>query len=119
MRFDTVTNGFSSEWVVNRAIRNSSVGAHLHFNMATADEVEEMPSETGFRDISNHDRNAWFSELFREELELVQGPLYRELIDTVGKDSVDRRISVRKNIARSALSGGPRPTHNRANRPGC
>ena len=100
------------------AMKKASEGTNLHFEMATAEEMETMLQDAGFIEISSRDRNAWFADLCRKELELFEGPLYQELVDAVGKDMVDPWIGVRKAIAYSAFSGGLRPTHIFARRPG-
>ena len=99
------------------AMEKVSEGTHLHFEMATAKEVELMLRNSGFVEISSRDRNAWFAELCRAEQELFQGSLYQELVDAVGEDIVNPWLDVRKAIAHSAFSGGLRPTHLFGRRP--
>ena len=61
--------------------------------------------------LSSRERNAWYAELCKMEVEAFRGPVYQELVDSVGKEIVDPWINVRKAIAQAAISGGLRPTH--------
>ncbi len=99
-------------------MKKANEGTHLHFEMATAEEMETMLQDAGFVEVSSRDRNAWYADLCRKELKLFEGPLYQELVDAVGRDIVDPWVGIRKAIANSAISGGLRPTHIFGRRPG-
>lgn len=41
-------------------MRKASEGTHLHFDMASADQIEATLRHVGFADVSSRDRNSWF-----------------------------------------------------------
>jgi phosphoethanolamine N-methyltransferase len=107
----------SSDPTEQAAMETASKGTHLHFDMVTAAETEATLRSVGFVEVSSRDRNAWYADLCRREIETFDGPLYKQLVDAVGSDIVDPWIEVRKTLAQCAISGGLRPTHIFGRRP--
>ena len=95
----------SADWQRYRAL------GHLDFTMATAAETEATMTAAGFDRVSTRDRNAWYADLSRFELEQIEGPLRDELIAAVGEEIYDHWRQVRRALAGAAASGALRPTH--------
>ncbi|RVU33800.1 methyltransferase domain-containing protein [Hwanghaeella grinnelliae] len=89
----------------------------LRFKMATAQDMANTLTQTGFANVSTVDRNAWYAEQVQEELRQLTGPLYADLVAKVGKEIVDPWLTVRRGTAKATIAGGLRPTHLRAVKP--
>jgi phosphoethanolamine N-methyltransferase len=92
------------------------MGSHLHFEMATAPEMEAMLRDSGFEHVGSLDRNAWYAIVVEEELHTLEQS-YDELVSKVGREIVDPWLEVRRGLARAVQGGGLRPTHLRAQKP--
>ena len=101
----------SPEWA-----RFCEVG-ELDLKMATAAEAEAALTAAGFSGVSTRDRNAWYSELSRQELSQVEGPLRAPLTEAVGEEIYERWRQVRRALADSTAAGALRPTHMRGQKP--
>ncbi|PBB92557.1 SAM-dependent methyltransferase [Mesorhizobium sp. WSM3864] len=89
----------------------------LSFAMASPARYAEAMRRAGFRDISVRDRNAWYSEVAREELARLKGPLYQALAAAVGGAYVDKNIRTWEAMQKVLDSGEHRPTHLRGWKP--
>jgi phosphoethanolamine N-methyltransferase len=113
----------ASDWLrgtgaqAGQALKEMLASGHLHFEMATSDEMKEALMLAGFADVATVDRNAWYAEQVQEEMRQLTGPLYADLVAKVGRDIVDPWLDVRRALARATIRGGLRPTHLRAMRP--
>lgn len=105
------TTSTSPEW------KRFSELAQMGFTMATASEVEAMLRDAGFADVSSVDRNAWYSEVTKQEVRDLEGPLRSRLLEAVGEDLYLRWLEVRRAIRDSANVGALRPTHLRGFKP--
>ena len=85
--------------------------------MASPARYAEAMRRAGFRDISLRDRNAWYREVAREELERLKGPLYQAVAAAVGAAYVDKNIWTWKAMQKVLDSGEHRPTHLRGWKP--
>ena len=92
--------------------------SHLHFEMATAEEMAEALEKSGFEQVETVDRNRWYAGIVDEEVNLLEGPLYADLVAKVGREIIDPWLDVRRAMAKAAKAGGLRPTHLRAVKPG-
>ena len=90
----------------------------LGFGMASPSRYRAAMERAGFRDIRMTDRNAWYKPLARREHDALCGPLYEQLVATVGKDFVDHEIEVWRALTVVVDSGELRPGHLRARKPG-
>ena len=90
---------------------------HLDFTMATAPETEATMTAAGFERVATRDRNAWYADLSRHELEQVEGPLRGQLIEAVGEDIYGHWLQVRRALAGAVFAGALRPTHLRGTKP--
>ena len=84
---------------------------HLDFTMATAPETEATMTAAGFERVSTRDRNSWYAELSRQELNQVEGPLRNQSIDAFGEEIYAHWVQVRRALADAVAVGALRPTH--------
>jgi phosphoethanolamine N-methyltransferase len=92
------------------------MGGHLHFEMATAPQMEKKLRDAGFENVKSVDRNAWYAIVVEEELRTLER-VYEDLVAKVGKEIVDPWLQVRRGAAKAVQGGGLRPTHLRSTKP--
>jgi hypothetical protein len=66
--------------------------------------------EAGFTDVSTVDRNGWYREVARGELERLKGPIFERAANAVGEDYVDKNIrtwEAMQKVLDSASTGPP------------
>jgi hypothetical protein len=85
--------------------------------MATAPETEATMTAAGFEKVATRDRNAWYADLSRYELQQVEGPLREQLMEAVGEEIYDHWRQVRRALADAVAVGALRPTHLRGFKP--
>ena len=89
----------------------------LSFSMASPQRYRLAMERAGFRDIAVRDRNPWYREVARGELERLKGPLYQPVSAAVGSDYVDKNIRTWEAMQKVLDSGEHRPTHLRGWKP--
>ena len=89
----------------------------LSFSMASPSRYEEAMRGAGFIDIAATDRNPWYREVARAELERLKGPLYASVAAAVGAAYVDKNIRTWSAMQKVLDSGEHRPTHLRGRKP--
>ena len=89
----------------------------LSFSMASPQRYRLAMERAGFRDITVRDRNPWYREVARGELERLKGPLYQPVSAAVGSDYVDKNIRTWEAMQKVLDSGEHRPTHLRGWKP--
>lgn len=90
----------------------------LSFGMASARRYEKAMESAGFTDVRTVNRNAWYRDVARAELERLKGPLYRPVAEAVGADYVDKNIRTWTAMQQVLDSGEHCPTHLFGTRPG-
>lgn len=90
----------------------------LSFAMASPARYGEAMRRAGFRDITVRDRNGWYREVARAELQRLKGPLYQAAAAAVGAAYVDKNIHTWEAMQTVLDSGEHRPTHLRGWKPG-
>jgi hypothetical protein len=65
----------------------------------------------GFTNIWVKSRNDWYRERARDELKLIEGPLYSKAAASLGRAFVDHNLEIWRNMAVVLNSGEHRPTH--------
>ena len=83
----------------------------LGFAMASPRRYREAMAGAGFIDIRSEDRNPWYREVAREELDRLKGPLYASAAAVVGAAYVDKNIRTWEAMLTVLDSGEHRPTH--------
>ena len=84
----------------------------LSFAMASPARYASAMRQGGLRaDRHRRDRNPWYREVARGELERLKGPLYDKVADAVGRAYVDKNIRTWEAMQKVLDSGEHRPTH--------
>ena len=90
---------------------------HLNFTMATAAETHAVMTAAGFENVSTRDRNAWYAQVSRFDLDQVKGPMRDRLIDAAGEEIYLHWLKVRQAHVDAVSVGALRPTHLRGFKP--
>lgn len=90
----------------------------LSFSMASPARYRAAMEEAGFHDVSTVDRNPWYRDVARGELERLKGPMFERAANAVGEDYVRKNIRTWEAMQKVLDSGEHRPTHLRATKPG-
>ncbi|TSE12664.1 methyltransferase domain-containing protein [Mesorhizobium intechi] len=89
----------------------------LSFAMASPARYAQAMRRAGFADVTVRDRNIWYREVARGELERLKGPLYAPVAAVVGAAYVDKNIRTWEAMQKVLDSGEHRPTHLRGWKP--
>lgn len=89
----------------------------LSFAMASPARYAQAMRRAGFEDVIIRDRNSWYREVARGELERLKGPLYPTIAAAVGAAYVDKNIRTWEAMQKVLDSGEHRPAHLRAWKP--
>ena len=83
----------------------------LTFEMENLEQMGARLGRAGFTDVRLRDRNAWYREEIRREVEAIAGDGHAQLAARVGETEARRRV--RSNAARQAAveAGDLRPAH--------
>ncbi len=82
----------------------------LSFAMASPARYAQAMQRAGFADVVVKDRNPWYREVARGELERLKGPLYGTVAAAVGAAYVDKNIRTWEAMQKVLDSGEHRPT---------
>ncbi|MEW9837479.1 class I SAM-dependent methyltransferase [Mesorhizobium marinum] len=89
----------------------------LSFSMASPARYAAAMRKAGFEEVVTRDRNPWYREVARRELESLKGPLYDKVAAAVGAAYVDKNIVTWEAMQKVLDSGEHRPTHLRGWKP--
>ncbi|MFK0692370.1 class I SAM-dependent methyltransferase [Mesorhizobium sp. IMUNJ 23033] len=89
----------------------------LSFAMASPERYVLAMRRAGFSNVTIRDRNPWYREVARGELERLKGPLYPTVAAAVGAAYVDKNIRTWEAMQKVLDSGEHRPTHLRGRKP--
>ena len=107
----------ASDWLTSRdgdpteAMKLYLAAEGLSFGMASPARYESAMQLAGFVDVSTVNRNPWYRDVARGELERLQGPLYDEVSKAVGEDYVEKNIRTWTAMQAVLDSGEHCPTH--------
>ena len=90
----------------------------LSFTMASPARYVMAMRRAGFAEVTAKDRNSWYRDVARGELERLKGPFYETVAAAVGGDYVDKNIRTWEAMQKVLDSGEHRPTHLRGWKPG-
>ncbi|WP_417416840.1 methyltransferase domain-containing protein [Hoeflea sp.] len=113
----------ASDWMTSHdgepsdAMRAYLAAEGLSFGMASARRYEAAMEKAGFTDVRTLNRNEWYREVARVELERLKGPLYGPVAEAVGADYVDKNIRTWSAMQTVLDSGEHCPTHLFGTRP--
>ena len=89
----------------------------LSFGMSSPARYQEALARAGFEEISHRDRNSWYREVAREEIETLRGPLHEKMIAAVGEKAHQANLDTWIAMSLVLDSGEHRPGHLRARKP--
>ena len=113
----------ASDWLTShdgepsQAMRAYLAAEGLSFGMASAARYEKAMARAGFTEVRTVNRNGWYREVARLELERLKGPLYGPVTEAVGADYVDKNIRTWSAMQTVLNSGEHCPTHVFGTRP--
>ena len=80
-------------------------------NMCSLQRYSKALESAGFKNIQLRDRNAWYLEVAKRELNDLQSVYYKKLIDILGKEDADLTIKIWEKMVEVLTSGEHRPGH--------
>ncbi len=86
----------------------------LDMLMCSLKKYEELLKLTNFTDIEIRDRNEWYLQKAKKELEEIKGPLYQKVLDVLGKEETIGAIEIWKKLIGVLEIGEHRPGHFKA-----
>jgi SAM-dependent methyltransferase len=89
----------------------------LSFTMASPARYRAAMEKAGFENVVSVDRNPWYREVARGELERLKGPMFERACNAVGEDYVRKNIGTWEAMQKVLDSGEHRPTHLRGTKP--
>ncbi|OCW58000.1 SAM-dependent methyltransferase [Hoeflea olei] len=113
----------ASDWLTSHdgepsaAMKTYLAAEGLSFGMASAARYAAAMRDAGFVDVATVNRNGWYREVARGELERLKGPLYAPVAAAVGADYVDKNIRTWSAMQTVLDSGEHCPTHVFGTRP--
>lgn len=113
----------ASDWMIGHdGPPSSEMSAYiaaegLSFTMASPERYIDAMRRAGFRELRTIDRNPWYREVARAELDRLKGPFREQAAAVVGTDYVDRNIRTWTAMLVVLDSGEHRPTHLRGQKP--
>ena len=83
----------------------------LSMNMCSLQRYSKALKNAGFKNIQLRDRNAWYLEVAKRELNDLQSVYYKKLIDILGKEDADLTIKIWEKMVEVLATGEHRPGH--------
>ncbi|WP_367954181.1 methyltransferase domain-containing protein [Aquibium pacificus] len=114
----------ASDWMIShdgepsKDMKAYIAAEDLSFAMASPKRYREAMEKAGFVAVATVDRNPWYRDVARAELEKLKGPLYERAAAAVGEAYVDKNIRTWEAMQKVLDSGEHRPTHLRGRKPG-
>ena len=89
----------------------------LSMNMCSLQRYAKALESAGFKNIQLKDRNAWYLEVARRELNDLQSVYHKKLIDILGKEDANLTIMIWEKMVEVLATGEHRPGHFYAEKP--
>jgi phosphoethanolamine N-methyltransferase len=86
----------------------------LDYFMCSLKKYEEILEKSGFKIISMNDRNQWYLERVKKEVEQIEGPLWKKVIDAIGPEEGAYALDIWKKLLGVVEKGEHRPGNFRA-----
>ena len=86
----------------------------IAYNMASMAESAAALRQAGFADVLLRDRHGWYLSLAQRELEAMEGPLNRLIIDKIGQQRAEHFIADWRQLVVVLQQGELRPGHLKA-----
>ena len=80
-------------------------------NMCSLQRYSKALENAGFKNIQLRDRNAWYLEVAKRELNDLQTVFYKRLVDILGKEDADATIRIWAKMVKVLATGEHRPGH--------
>lgn len=113
----------ASNWMIShdgepsQEMKDYIAAEGLSFAMASPGRYAQAMRRAGFTDVVTRDRNPWYRDVARRELDELKGPLYDKVATAVGAAYVDKNIRTWEAMQKVLDSGEHRPTHLRGWKP--
>ena len=95
-------------------MQNYIAAEGLDMFMCSLKKYKELLKLTNFIDIEIRDRNEWYLQKAKKELEEIEGPLYQKVVDVLGTEETIGAIDIWKKLIGVLTIGEHRPGHFRA-----
>ena len=86
----------------------------LDMLMCSLKKYKELLEATNFTDIKIKDRNDWYLDKAKKELEEIEGPLYQKVLEVLGLEETTGAIDIWKKLIGVLEIGEHRPGHFKA-----
>ena len=86
----------------------------LDFQFQTASELSDLLRDIGFGSVRTRDRNLWYRDAVRAEINMVSGDPGKEFADRFGEEMAVKRLTSSTLKMKVVDAGELRPTHFRA-----
>ena len=86
----------------------------LDFHFQTASELSDLLRDIGFGSVRTRDRNRWYRDAVRAEINMVSGDSGKEFADRFGEEMAVKRLTSSTLKMKAVDAGELRPTHFRA-----
>ena len=83
----------------------------LAYSMATLEESAALLRHVGFSDVRVRDRNAWYLPIAVREAAALEGPLYPQVCEHIGRERADHFVRNWAQLALVVRRGELRPGH--------
>ncbi len=83
----------------------------LDMLMCSLKKYEELLKLTKFTDIEIRDRNEWYLKKAKKEINDIEGPLYKKIVDVLGEEETIGAIDIWKKLIGVLEIGEHRPGH--------
>jgi len=83
----------------------------LDMIMCSLNKYEELLKKNNFIDIEIKDRNEWYLQKAKKELENIEGLLYQQVVDVIGVEETNGAIDIWKKLIGVLEIGEHRPGH--------
>ena len=106
-----------SDWLGAEGNRKSQRMEHwlaisdLNFTFISASELRQMLENAGFTSVSTRDRNKWYQQAVRDEIDKVTGKNRDAFVEIVGEERARQRFESSSAKLRVVDAGELRPTH--------
>ncbi|MEI4196145.1 methyltransferase domain-containing protein [Roseovarius sp. E0-M6] len=113
----------ASDWLISHDDTPSPEMQHylaledLGMEMASPDRYAQALRGAGFEDVVTRNRNPWYRDVARQELETIMGPRRSEFEASSGADFVERSIETWRAMIRVLETGEHCPHHLRGRKP--
>lgn len=106
-----------SDWLGDERKKKSKLMEHwliinnLDFTFISASDLRQMLEKAGFASVSTRDRNKWYQQAVRDEIDMVTGKNREAFVEIVGEERARQRFESSSAKLKVVDAGELRPTH--------